>query len=337
MTAKDRYSRQVILPQLGKEGQKKLGASRVLLVGCGGTGGAIAEYLVRAGIGRLTILDRDVVEASNLHRQLLFDERDIGCPKAYLAAEKLKAMNGEVEVVGLAEDFSPANAGKLVADADLVMDGTDNMETRFIINDACAKAGRPWVYVGAVATYGMRALLDPKEGACLRCFLPNAPGAGSVPTCATAGVLNTVPGIMGAMAATEAIRFLGGQKLSGKLVMYDAWTGEYHTVTLAKRHDCPCCVKKKFEFLEAPLQRTKVNLLCGHDSVQITPPREASLDLPKMASTLKEMGDVTVHPAWLIFITGGFRITVFKNGRVLISGTNDEKTARALYSKYIGN
>jgi adenylyltransferase/sulfurtransferase len=212
-----------------------------------------------------------------------------------------------------------------------------HMETRFVINDACAKAGKPWVYVGAVATYGMRALLDPKKGACLRCFLPNAPRAGSVPTCATAGVLNTVPGIMGAMAATEAIRFLTGRKISGKLVMYDAWSGEYHTVTLAKRHDCPTCVKRTFEFLEAPVQRTKVNILCGHDSVQITPPREASLDLDRMASTLKEMGDVTVHPAWLIFLTDGFRITVFKNGRVLISGTNDEKTARALYSKYIGN
>jgi adenylyltransferase/sulfurtransferase len=336
MMPADRYSRQVILPQIGKEGQRRLSAGKVLLVGCGGTGGAIAQYLVRAGIGKLKILDRDVVEESNLHRQLLFDGRDIGCPKAYIAAEKLKAVNPETDVVGIAEDFSSLNAERLVREADVVMDGTDNMETRFVINDACVKLGKPWIYVGAVATYGMLAFLDASSGACLRCFLPNIPDAGTVPTCATAGVLNTTPGIMGAMAATEAVRFLVGEKPSGKLVIFDAWSGQYNSVSLAKRQDCPCCVKRELGFLEMPI-RTNVTALCGSDSVQITPPKTTTLDLAKLASALKRIGRVDARELWLLFDDGKYRLTIFRNGRVLVSGTGDERTARALYSKYIGN
>jgi molybdopterin/thiamine biosynthesis adenylyltransferase len=336
MMPTDRYSRQVILPQVGKEGQRRLAAGKVLVVGCGGTGGAIAQYLFRAGIGKLTILDRDVVEESNLHRQLLFDPKDIGCPKAYIAADKLHAVNPETDVAGIAEDFSPLNAEKLVRESDLVMDGTDNMETRFVLNDACVKLGKPWIYVGAVSTYGMVAFLDASSGACLRCFLPNIPDAGTVPTCQTAGVLNTIPGIMGAMAATEAIRFLVGEKPSGKLVIFDAWSGQYNSVGLAKRQDCPCCGKRKFSFLEMPV-RTSVTALCGSDSVQITPPKTTTLDLAKMAAALKRIGRVDGRELWLLFDDGKYRLTIFRNGRVLVSGTGDEKTARALYSKYIGN
>jgi adenylyltransferase/sulfurtransferase len=332
----DRYSRQVLLPQLGREGQKRLAAGKVLLVGIGGTGGAIAELLVRAGIGKLTLLDRDVVEPSNLHRQTLFFEKDVGAPKAYVAPERLRDMNSEVEVVGLAEDFSPANAETLVGAADLVMDGTDNLESRFIINDACVKLGRPWIYVGAVGTYGMRAFIRPGAGACLRCFIPNAPEAGALPTCATSGVLNTIPMIMGSLAATDAIKHFAGLAPTEKLLVYDAWSEDYHSISLSRRKDCPCCGQMKFEFLDSPA-RSKVQVLCGHDSVQITPPRPSSLDLEKMALSLRELGDVEVHGLWLVFVTGRHRMTVFKNGRVLISGTNDEKTARALYSKYIGN
>ena len=332
----NRYARQLILPQLGKEGQKKLGAARVLLIGCGGTGGAIAEFLVRAGIGKLTLLDRDVVERSNLHRQQLFGEADVGAPKAYLAPDILKRINSEVEVAGLAEDFSPANAEKLVRDADLVMDGTDNLESRFIINDACVKLGKPWIYVGAVGTYGMRAVIRPGQGACLRCFIPRSPDAGAIPTCATAGVLNTVPGLMGALAATEAIKLMVGERPSEKLLVYDAWSEDYHSIALSRRKDCPCCGQKKFEFLETPVQ-SKVQVLCGHDSVQITPPRPASLDLQKLGAALKESGDVEVHQLWLVLVAGKHRLTIFKNGRTLISGTSDEKTARSLYSKYVGN
>jgi len=332
----NRYSRQIILPQLGREGQKKLRAAKVLLIGCGGTGGAIAELLVRAGIGKLTLLDRDVVEQSNLHRQLLFEERDIGGPKAYLAPEVLRRINSEVEVVGLAEDFSPANAEKLVGEADIVMDGTDNLESRFIINDACVKLGKPWIYVGAVGTYGMRAFIRPGSSACLRCFIPNTPNAGAIPTCATAGVLNTIPSIMGGLAASEAIKYIVGLKPSEKLLVYDVWSEEYHAISLSKRKDCPCCGQKKFEFLGTPVQ-TNVRVLCGHDSVQITPPRPAALDLARMAGTLKELGVVELHGLWLVLVVGRHRLTIFKNGRVLIFGTNDEKTARALYSKYVGN
>jgi len=331
-----RYSRQLILPQLGKEGQKRLSAAKVLLVGIGGTGCAIAEFLVRAGIGKLTLLDRDVVEKSNLHRQLLFEEKDVGAPKAYLAPEVLGRINSEVQISGLAEDFSPSNAEKLVRDADIVMDGTDNLESRFIINDACVKLGKPWIYVGAVGTYGMRAVIRPGESACLRCFIPKNPDAGALPTCATAGVLNTVPSLMGALAASEAIKLIVGLKPSDRLLVYDVWTEDYHSIVLPRRKDCPCCGQKKFDFLETPV-RSKVQVLCGHDSVQITPPRPAALDLQKMASALKESGDVEVHQLWLVLVVGKHRLTIFKNGRTLISGTSDEKTARSLYSKYIGN
>jgi len=333
---KDRYSRQMLLPQLGKAGQKKLSVSRVLIAGCGATGGNAAMHLVRAGIGHITLLDRDVIEPSNLHRQILYKEKDIGSPKAYVAAERLKEFNSTVDIEGLAEDLSPSNVERFVKSVDIIIDGTDNLETRYILNDACVKLGKPWVYVGAVGTYGMRAFIQPGKTACFRCILPGMPRPGTVPTCATVGVLNTIPAIMGAMGATEAIRFIVGGKPTGNLVVYDVWGEEHRTIALARRKDCPCCVKRKFEYLDVPLT-TKAQVMCGTDSVQLTPAREASLELEKMAGTLKEAGEVEAHPLWLIFKDGKHRLTIFKNGRVLIYGTNDEKVARALYSKYIGN
>ncbi|MGQ9582062.1 MAG: ThiF family adenylyltransferase [Thermoplasmatota archaeon] len=331
-----RYSRQLLLPELGGEGQRRLAAARVLLVGAGGTGGAVAELLVRAGVGGLTIVDRDAVEESNLHRQLIYEEKDIGAPKAYIAAERLRAVNGDVRVEGLAEDFSPANALGLVGAADIVMDGTDNLETRYLINDACVKLGRPWVYVGAVGTYGMLALFDASGGPCFRCFLPIMPPPGSVPTCATAGVLNTIPTVMGALAATAAIKRIVGAEVSRKLLVYDAWTGEAHEVQIEKRAECPCCGRGRFDFLELPV-RTGAAVLCGSDSVQITPAAPAFLDLERMASDLRRVGEVELGPLWLVLRVGAHRMTVFKNGRALVTGTGDEKTARALYSKYVGN
>jgi molybdopterin/thiamine biosynthesis adenylyltransferase len=333
----DRYSRQAILSQIGKVGQRKLAKSSLLLVGCGATGGNMASLLVRAGVGRLVILDRDVVERSNLHRQVLFEEDDVGSPKAYQAAERLHRINKDCKLEGLAEDFSPSNAERLVGESDLVLDGSDNLETRYVLNDACVKTGKPWVYVGAVATYGMKAFISPGRTACFRCFLPKMPGPGAVTTCATAGVLNTIPAVMGAMGATEAVKFLVGQEPAERLVMFDIWSGEYNSVSLTKREDCPCCGQRKFDFLDVPAV-SKLTVMCGSGSVQITPPPHSStLDLLKMAVSLRELGNVDGHGAWLTFNTGKYRLTIFKNGRVLISGTSDEKTARALYSKYIGN
>lgn len=334
-----RYSRQEILPQLGAEGQKRLGASRVLVVGAGGTGGTVAQLLVRAGVGKITVIDRDVVEESNLHRQLLYEEGDVGAPKALLAAERLRAINSGVDVEGLAEDFSPANAEALVRDSDIAMDGTDNLETRYLLNDACVKLGRPWVYVGAVGTYGMVSLFDARGGPCFRCLLPSMPSAGTVPTCATAGVLNTAPVAMGALAATEAIKYLAGEMAPRGLLLLDLWTGERHEIKLEKRPDCPCCGRRRFDFLESTL-RTGATVLCGSESVQLVPPEKTSLDLERIADSLRRLPEVELRqakPMWLVFSTGLYRVTVFRNGRVMISGTGDEKTARAIYSKYIGN
>ncbi len=333
-----RYSRQLLLPELGREGQRRLASARVLLVGAGGTGGAIAHLLVRAGVGSLTILDRDVVEESNLHRQLLYEEGDVGAPKAYVASKRLRAVNSEVKVEALADDFSPANAEALVGGADIAMDGTDNLETRYLLNDVCVKLGKPWVYVGAVGTYGMLAIFEAPGGACFRCLLPVMPPPGSVPTCSTAGVLSTVPTVMGALAATAGIKRIVGAEVSRRLLVYDVWTGEAHEIDVAKRPDCACCGLRKFEFLEVPV-RTGARVLCGSDSVQITPASPASIDLEKMASGLRGLEEVEVDsgPLWLVIRVGGHRMTVFRNGRVLVSGTGDEKTARALYSKYIGN
>lgn len=247
MDNEERYSRNMLLKEIGQEGQRRLCGSSVLVVGCGGTGTSCAEMLVRGGIGSVKLIDPDTIDGTNLQRQALFTERDIGKSKAETAARELASINSEVCITGFVGRVDADNAETLVREADLVMDCTDDMGARFLINDACVKAGKPWVYSGAVATYGMVAPFVP-GGACFRCVFPLVPK--KVDKCASVGVLNGLPGIIGRMASIEAIRILTKSEPKPFLVAYDAWQQTFERIALAKRAGCECCDKENFEFLE---------------------------------------------------------------------------------------
>lgn len=281
-----RYSRQVILSNIGEEGQKKLLNSKAVIVGCGALGTVAANNLARAGVGHIIIIDRDFVELSNLQRQMLFDENDVGEPKALAAAKKLKSINSEIEVEALVADLNHTNIQEILNDADVVIDATDNIQTRMLVNDVCVQKGIPWIYTGAIGTSGMIMNLIP-DGPCLRCLYPNIPQAGSLPTCDTLGVLNTVTSIMGSMESTEALKILlgvyskssekdnddeGKVDIEGKLIVYDAWDNSIDNIVVKKVEECVCCGEKNFKFLEAE-DKEIITSLCGRNAVQITPAR----------------------------------------------------------------
>jgi molybdopterin-synthase adenylyltransferase len=336
----DRYSRQVIFPEIGEERQRRLIAGRVTLVGCGALGTVIANALVRAGVGLLRIVDRDYVELSNLQRQVLFDEEDAreGAPKAVAAAAKLGRINSEARVEPVVEDFDPDNAERLVHDADVVLDGTDNFEARYVLNDACVKLGRPWVYAAAIASYGVVMPIVPGETPCLRCIFVQPPPAGGVDTCDTAGVLGPLPGVIGNLAATEGIKLLVGarEQLSRGLLWLDVWYNSVQRTPLDRpAADCPTCQGRRFEFLEAgPAGRSAV--LCGRDAVQIRPPANGALDLESLAGRLAAVGTVR-HNAHLVRLAvDRYELTIFRDGRAIVKGTGDPAVARSLYARYVG-
>ncbi len=339
MPASDRYARQTILPAIGEEGQARLLASRVAVLGCGATGTVIANHLARAGVGYLRVVDRDWVEWNNLQRQLLFDEADARghVPKAVAAQARLRAVNSEIIIEGRVEDVNSGNVAALIGDVDLVMDGTDNFETRYIINDACIQAGVPWVYTGAVATYGMTLLVLPGDGPCLRCVFPEPPPAGTGATCDTAGVLGPAVSVAASFAATEALKWLVGARdeLSRALVHVDVWEPSWHAFRVQRKQDCPCCGRREFPFLE-PQTVSLATTLCGRDAVQISPARPSQLDLQAMADRLLAVGEVEVTPFLLRFRAGDVRITVFRDARAIVQGCTDETAARSLYARYVG-
>ncbi|HYU19335.1 MAG TPA: ThiF family adenylyltransferase [Chloroflexota bacterium] len=336
----DRYSRQILFPGIGEDGQRRLLASRTTLVGCGALGTVLANALVRAGVGYLRIVDRDYVELSNLQRQILFDEDDAreGAPKAVAAAAKLARINSEVHVEAVIEDFGPDNAERLVRDSDLVLDGTDNFETRYVLNDACVKLGRPWVYAAAIASYGVVMPIVPGETSCLRCVFVQPPPTGSVDTCDTAGVLGPLPGVIANLAATEAIKLLVGarEQLSQGLLWVDVWHNSVQRTPLAgPASDCPTCQARRFEFLE-DASRTRATTLCGRDAVQVRPTIGSPLDLHQLASRLAPIGRVQHNPHLLRLTVGGYQLTVFADGRTIVKGTSDPAIARSLYARYVG-
>ncbi len=332
----NRYSRQTILKEMGEEGQESLRNSFAIIVGCGALGCVTAELLARAGIGKMRIVDRDIVELENLQRQILFDENDIGTPKAIAAVEKLRRINSELEFEAIVKDLNPTNIEKILETADIVLDGTDNMETRYLINDTCVKKGIPWVYGGAVSTYGMSLNVLPKKTACLVCAFPYMPRAGSLPTCDTVGVLNTVPSIIGSIQATEALKILMKKKFSRDLIIYDVWSHDFQSIKLKRNADCKCCAGHVFEYLSAEKAET-VTILCGRNSVQITPATEPEVTLQDLATRLKKVGDVKLSPVHLIFETKDVVLHVFKDGRAIVKGTDNETLAKSIYAKYIGN
>lgn len=334
----ERYIRQIIFPPLGEEGQRRLLDSSVVIVGCGAIGSHIANTLTRAGVGRIKIVDRDYIELNNLQRQILFDEEDIerGLPKAIAAAEKLRKVNSQVEIEPLVADVHHRNVEEIIVDRDLVLDGTDNFETRYLINDACVKHDTPWIYGGAVGSYGMTMNIIPHQTPCLRCLFVQIPPPGTTPTCDTAGILGAVPALIGAIEANEALKLLTGKgKPNEGLIYIDLWENTFEIFQVARQETCPACGQGNFEFLEAK-EVAMVTSLCGRNAVQITPATEVTVSLPALAKRLGAIGEVTFNEFMLRFQVNDYLVTIFPDARAIIRGTSDETVARNLYAKYIG-
>ncbi len=335
---RNRYSRQVLLEEIGSRGQRALGASRAAVVGCGALGCVHASLMVRAGVGQTLLIDRDYVEASNLQRQLLFDERDarLAIPKAEAAAGHLRLANSEVTVTAVVDDLNPRNAERLLQGADVILDGTDNFETRFLINDVAVKLSIPWVYGAAVGTHGSVMAVLPGRTACLSCLFPTAPAARQ-PTCDTAGVLNAVTAQVASMQAAEALKILSGQlaAVQRRMITLDAWRGQRSSVTSAAPDpDCRTCQKGQFAALEAVTVLSAT--LCGRNAVQVRG-GEQVVDLAALATALGRLGEVRRSELALRFLCPPHELTVFPDGRAIVKGTRDPAVARSLYSRYVGD
>ena len=338
LTPEERYSRQVLFHGIGPEGQRRLAQSRVAIVGCGATGSAMAGLLARAGVGALRIIDRDYVEPSNLQRQSLFDEADAAesLPKAVAAAKKVAQFNSDVVVEPQVADLVPGNIARLLEGVELILDGTDNFETRYLVNDFAVKQGLPWIYAAAVGSYGVTMNVLPGETACLACIFAAAPG-GVLETCDTAGILNTTVNAVAAIAAGEALKVLVGARsqLRSTLLSFDLWTNERSEVSAAKpRHDCMACGAREFPHL-AGEGRPHITL-CGRNSVQIHE-RQRPIDFGEMTQRLRPHGRVRHNEFVLKFWQEPYEMTLFPDGRAIIKGTTDTSVARSLYARYIGS
>jgi adenylyltransferase/sulfurtransferase len=332
----DRYSRQTLFPPIGKEGQNKLGRSKAVVAGCGGLGGIIATSLARAGIGKIKVIDRDFIEYNNLHRQILFDEEDVKAqlPKAIAAERHLRQINSMIEVEGIVADINPTNIEDLFGDADIVLDGMDNFETRFIINDACLKHHIPWVYGAAVSSYGMTMNIIPGRSPCFRCFA-TSPKPGTTLTCDVAGVISPAPFIIGSIQVAEAMKILlGSPKVSQDLVVIDVWESSFDRIKLKPRPNCPAC-GGRYDFLENAVG-LRTTSLCGQHAMQVMNPGKGSISLDELAERLRPLGEVSHNQFMLRFIADGHETVVFPDGRAIIKNTDNETVARSIYAKYIG-
>ena len=338
MKFQDRYSRQVLFPGIGPQGQARLAQGRIAIVGCGATGACVSGLLARAGVGRLLIIDRDYVEPSNLQRQSLFDEADAAesLPKAVAAARKIAAFNSDVQVQAEVADLTPENIEALLSDADLILDATDNFETRYLINDFAVKHGKPWIYAAAVAAYSVTMNIIPDETACLACMFP-APPEGTVETCDTAGILNSAVNLVGSIQATEAIKFLVGakDKLRRTLLSFDVWSNEQAEIAADRpRPGCQTCEKRGFIHLAG--ERRPQITLCGRNSVQIHE-RNRPVDFAEMSARLGAHGAVKHNAFVLKFWRDPYEMTLFPDGRAIIKGTDDTAVARSLYARFVGS
>ena len=337
----ERYSRQILFNGIGATGQRRLLESRALIIGCGALGSAQAESLARAGVGKLRIADRDFVEASNLQRQTMFTERDASerIPKAIAAANHVREINGEIEVEPEIADVNYSNIERLVKDCDVVLDGTDNFVTRYLINDACVKHEINWVYGAAVGSYGVTMTIRPHQTPCLRCVFEEAPPAASAPTCDTAGVIMPIISVVAAVQVAETLKLLTGQNesLHGSLMQFDVWRNEWRKINPGSPSpDCPSCGQANFASLEAAAGDFAA-VLCGRNAVQISPAQATQINFAELAEKLRVTGEVKFNDYLLRFRTGEFELTVFQDARSIVRGTSEIKTARSLYAKYIGN
>jgi molybdopterin-synthase adenylyltransferase len=336
----ERYSRQILFPGIGAGGQEKLLNSRVLIVGCGALGAAQAEYLARAGVGTLRLVDRDFVEFSNLQRQTLYSERDATerLPKAVAAKKRITEINSEISVEEIVADVNASNIESLIKGCDLVLDGTDNFQVRYLINDACVKNNLRWIYGAAVSSYGVTMTITPRVTPCLRCVFEEMPDAGSSPTCDTAGVIQPIIGVVTAVQVTEALKILSGNadRLHGSLMQFDVWQNDWRKIKLKEPNsECAACGLNKFEFLNA--DRTEFSAaLCGRNAVQIATPKAVQIDLESLAGKLRPLGEVKQNEYLVRFKTGDYEMTIFKDARAIIQGTDEPSIARSLYARYVG-
>ncbi len=339
----ERYERQYLYTPLGIEGQRRLLKSRALICGCGALGSVIANTLARAGFGALRIVDRDFVETNNLQRQVLFDEADVvdNLPKAVAAANKLRRINSEIEIEPIVADASHANILSLCDSVDVILDGTDNFETRYLLNDVAVKLGIPWVYGGCLGAEGQTMTILPGETPCLRCVVPESPPPGTTPTCDTAGILASIVGVIASMQALEAIKIASGNRgaINRSLSVIELWDNRIRQVqiqSLRDTADCPTCRGREFPWLEGRLGSQSV-VLCGRNAVQLSQPARDHLSLEVLAAKLASVGRVTRNSFLLRLAVDDYVLTVFPDGRAIVTGTDDVAIARSLYAKYIGN
>ena len=336
----ERYSRQILFNEIGREGQERLLNSRVLLIGCGALGASHAEMLARAGVGTLRIVDRDFVEYTNLQRQTLYKEEDAEnrVPKAVAAKQRIAEINSEITVEEIVADVNNSNVESLIDGCNLVLDGTDNFQIRYLVNDACVKHDKTWIYGAAVSSYGTTMTIIPGETPCLRCVFEEMPDAGSSPTCDTAGVIMPIISSISAVQVSEAIKILTGKRdaLHRSLMQIDVWQNDWRKIKLTGPDaNCIACGKRKFEFLDADSQEFSA-VLCGRNAVQVAPPRPVRFDLEALDQKLASFDGKKRNEYLLRFSPDVYEMTVFTDGRAIVKGTDDISVARSLYAKYIG-
>lgn len=332
---RDRYSRQIRFSGIGEQGQRRLLASTAVVVGCGALGSFQAGALARAGVGRLVLIDRDFVETSNLQRQWLYTERDAaeGVPKAAAAARAIREINRGIEVTPAIADLTPANVQTLLGGASIVLDGTDNFETRYLVNDFCVREGIPWIYGAAVGSYGLSMPVVPGRTSCLKCVFPEPPG-GVQPTCETAGVVNVLTSAVASIQVGDALKLLCGLEVKPRITTIDLWSGELRQVAQpAPDPECASCARRDFIHLRAS-SRAPFSL-CGRNAVQVHE-REQAIDLEDLAARLAPLGEVRTGEFALRFTISPYEMTVFPDGRAIVKGTSDIGLARSLYARYVG-
>ena len=342
MNELDRYVRQMRYPPIGEEGQRKLLHSRALICGCGALGSVLANTLARAGVGHLRIVDRDFLELNNLQRQVLYDEQDVaaGIPKAIAAQNKLQRINSQIRVEGLVSDVDHTNIGQLVQDVDVILDGTDNFETRYLLNDAAVHYQKPWVYGGCLGANGQSMTIIPGDTPCFRCVYPEAPPPGSTETCDSAGILGPIINVVASIQACEAIKLLSGRReaISRSLQVFELWDNRIRQVKLEglrTARDCPACSQRQLPWL-AGQRGSHTAVLCGRNAVQLSQPERNTISLEKLESQLQGIGEVTRNDYLLRLAVDSYRITVFPDGRAIVAGTEDIAEARTVYARYIG-
>jgi molybdopterin/thiamine biosynthesis adenylyltransferase len=336
----ERYSRQMILPGWGLEGQERLAGATAVVVGCGALGSHVAAHLARVGVGHLVLADRDFVEWHNLPRQALYDEEDarVGLPKALAAARRLRRINAQVEIREQILDVNADTVEGLIDGVDLVLDGSDNFEVRYLLNEACVKQGIPWIYGGVLGTYGLTAPILPGKTPCLRCLLGPMPPPGAVPTCETAGILGTAVAVIAALEVTEGLKILLGrhEELLGSLYMIDVWHGDFERAAVQKgKEACSVCDEGRYELLQAELG-SMTTVLCGRQAVHVSPRPACRLDLAALARRLSSLGPVQANEYLIRLDLEDQQLTVFADGRAIVKGTDDPALARSLYARFIG-